>query len=96
MTTRKVEFAQNVKSVCTSLVIMINKLEDLKDVYGNEDYGVGQADEIIDVDIETTEIPAADLHNIMTAVAPAFKNLVSNMAVNAGTYAKFMDRVRSL
>ena len=87
----KLNFAKQAMNFSTRLVKEYKEAVEIKKVWFQKTYGSGGGDEIIDTDIGTLPITAAELQSLMTSLLE-FVDLFENAAVTQGDhFGNFAD-----
>ena len=90
----KLTFTGAMKSMADTLVSVKHTAEDLDSIYFDRGYNSGGADEIVDGDISTLDVTAADVAAGITMVQQ-LKNFFENTAVTQGDYDNTLNKLRS-
>lgn len=89
---RKIDFAESVQLALRQLRVLSKQTEVLEKAYFDNEFGSGGSNEIVDGDIQTVEITAADLANGIN-VLTHFNNFLNNRAVTAGDWKSKINKI---
>jgi len=94
MSARKVQFTQKLQEISTQLAGVADVVADIHKLYFDRGYNAGGAEPIIDEDIQTTGLKAADVVSIIVLLEQ-FNNFVSSQPVATGDYKSTLNKVRT-
>lgn len=90
----KLIFTERAQVEATILAQLGDKLVDLESVYFDRGYDAGGSNPIVDVDIESLNITAAQLAALIT-LAQQMSNFLGNLAVTQADYDATLNAVRT-
>ncbi len=91
----KITFAEEVQAFSTQFSALVEKVAVFQSVYADRFYGSGGADEILDTNIESLGITAAELASFITPFAGQLFNFMNNLTVTEGDFSVTLNRLRT-
>lgn len=89
----KIIFAENTQAISQALALLIEKLPSVDGVWAVQEYGVNEADEIIDGDVESTGNTAAEIGAFVT-FSDNFQKFLKGQAITPGAYMDTLNKLR--
>lgn len=89
----KITWATQAQVEATTMAQIADRLANLETVYFDRGYNSGGGDDIVDSDVVSLNITAADLASLVTLIQQ-FNNFLGNLAVIAGDYDSTLNTVR--
>jgi hypothetical protein len=90
----KITFATQAQLDATTMAQVADRLANLESVYFDRGYDGGGSNPIIDADITSLNITAADLAALIT-LTQQLANFLGNLAVTSGDYDATLNTVRT-
>ena len=90
---QKAAYIRDMLSHMHTLISVTDDLPELENMYFDNGYGSGGADEIIQTDLDKNDITVAEFTNLITLVQQ-LKNFTGNAVVTQSDYAATLNAVR--
>lgn len=90
---QKTQFAGQLRATATKLAQAINEADDIVSIYFDRGYNSGGASQIVDNDVASENLTAANIASFITA-AQQLANYANNAAVSQGDYDSTINKVR--
>jgi len=94
MSGNKITFAADAQEVCNSLGKALNDCDNLFSTFFDRGYNSGGGDPIIDGDIASLKITAADLGGFIN-LAEQINKLMNNLAVTQSDWGSVVNKMRT-
>lgn len=93
MSTEKERFADNLLDLAAKLIDVMDASEQFENTYFDLGFNSGGADPIIDGDVSSRLITAAEVESFITFIQQ-YRNFIGNTAVSQGDYAATLNALR--
>lgn len=93
MATKKERFADRVLELNEHCIALLDAIPEFENTYFDETWNSGGGDEIVNADVSSRNITAAEIGNFVT-MAQQLKNFFGNSAVTTGDYAATVNVMR--
>ncbi len=89
----KIIFAENAQAISQALALLIEKLPSVDGVWAIQEYGVSEADEMIDEDVVSTGNTAAEIAAFVT-FSDNFQKFLGGLAIAPAVYRDTLNKLR--
>jgi len=90
---QKTQYAGQIRATATKLAQVANEAEDIVSIYFDRGYNSGGASPIIDDDVASENLTAANIASFIT-LAQQLANFLGNAAVSAADYDATLNKTR--